>query len=294
MSNFTHIPVLLKEAIDALNIEPGKKFIDATLGGGGHTKEILKRGGIVLGIDQDDEALAFVNEDQRSSIKDQILRVAKGNFKDIQLIAKGNNFEKVDGILFDLGVSSYQLDTADRGFSIKADSRLDMRMDHTQKLSAYEVINDYPRDRLAEIFYKYGEEHNAKIAAQAINDARRKKEIVTTGELVNILMGLSHRSEPIHPATRVFQAIRIEVNDELGALKLGLEQSVQLLNPGGRIVVISFHSLEDRIVKQSFVKLERENIGESINKKPLTASFLESKNNKRSRSAKLRAFKKNE
>lgn len=294
MSNFTHIPVLLNEAIEALEVKIGQKYIDATLGGGGHTREIIKLGGLVLGIDQDDEALEFVSISQKPEISSQKLKLIKGNFRDIKKLAIENKFEKIEGILFDLGVSSHQLDTNNRGFSIKGDSRLDMRMDKSQSLSAYEVVNDYPRDKLAEIFYKYGEEHNAKIAAQAINDTRRKKEIVTTGELAAILMGLSHKSEPIHPATRVFQAIRIEVNDELEALKKGLIDSLGLLSPGGKLVVISFHSLEDRIVKQTFAKFERDGVGSNVYKKPVTANNIEIKQNKRSRSAKMRVFKKYE
>lgn len=294
MSNFTHIPVLLTESIDALEIKQGGRYIDATIGGGGHTQEILKHGGLVLGIDQDDEALSFVRGSQEISIKSKALSVVKGNFRNIKKLAIENRFEKADGILMDLGVSSHQLDTATRGFGIKGNEALDMRMDNKSSLSAFDVVNKYPREKLIEIFYRYGEEHNAKDAAQTIIESRKKKEITTTFELAQLLMTVPHKSEAIHPATRVFQAIRIEVNDELEALKEGLEQGIEVLGNNGRMVVISFHSLEDRIVKQAFARFERSGKGKLITKKPITASFAESKNNRRSRSAKMRVFEKHE
>lgn len=291
-SNFLHIPVLLNEAVEALQVSLGKKYIDATVGGGGHSLEIIKRGGIVLGIDRDNEALEFVNRSLESEVRSQKLKVCKGNFSDIKQIAKENGFEKVDGVLFDLGVSSHQLDSAGRGFSIRHEERLDMRMDKTQSLSAYEVVNSYPREDLVRIFYTYGEEHNAEQIARAIVENRKKKEIVTTKELSSIIEGISHKSEAIHPATRVFQAIRIEVNGELDALKKGINDGLNLLNANGRMVVISFHSLEDRVTKQTFERFKTDKKGIIITKKPIIATFQELSKNKRARSAKMRVFSK--
>lgn len=289
---FKHTSVLLNEAIEALNVRRGEKYIDATLGGGGHATEIIKRGGIVLGIDKDTDALTFVTENQKEQIDTKQLTVVQGNFSDIKRLAYENGFENIHGALFDLGVSSYQLDNAQRGFSLKGEARLDMRMDKQQELSAYDVVNSYSKDKLEEIFYLYGEEPNAKKIAEAIHDIRRRAPILTTKELSEIIQTIPHKNEPIHPATRVFQAIRIEVNDELGSEKKGLEDAVDLLKIGGRIVVISFHSLEDRIAKQLFSKKERERKGKVITKRPITASFEELTENKRARSAKLRVFEK--
>lgn len=289
-NNFHHIPVMLSEAVEALKISEGEKYIDATLGGGGHTKEIIRRGGYVLGIDRDQDALDFVSEDQASNIAENKLRIAKGNFNAIKEIAHRNGFDKVGGVLFDLGVSSYQIDQSGRGFSIKRDEKLDMRMSAENNLSAYEVVNSYPYEGLVEIFYRYGEEHNARPIAEAIVEARKNKHIETTRELAALVEKIPHKSEAIHPATRVFQAIRIEVNEELGSLKKALEESVSLLSENGRVVVISFHSLEDRIVKQAFERFKREGKGVVVTKKPLIATEQERSANRRARSAKLRIF----
>lgn len=295
-NDFSHIPVLLNEAVEALNVSNGKKYIDATLGGGGHTGLILKLGGVVLGLDQDKEALGYVARSLELEVREQKLKLVHGNFKDIKNIAIENGFGPkdggVDGVLFDLGVSSHQLDSKERGFSIRHDERLDMRMDRTQRLSAYEVVNTYPREDLVRIFYIYGEEHNAERIAREIVERRKKKEIVTTKELSSIIEGISHKSEAIHPATRVFQAIRIEVNGELEALKKGINDGLDLLNLEGRMVIISFHSLEDRIVKQAFEKFQEEKKGIVITKKPIIATFEEVQKNKRARSAKMRVFSK--
>ncbi|MDO8269266.1 MAG: 16S rRNA (cytosine(1402)-N(4))-methyltransferase RsmH [Candidatus Levybacteria bacterium] len=292
MTNFNHTPVLLEEVIAYLNIKPGKKYIDATIGGGGHTKRIIDAGGLVLGIDQDEDALEFVKQTQVLNIKNKALKIIKGNFKDIEEIAAENGFDAVDGILLDLGVSSYQLDSSGRGFSIRHDEKLDMRMDKEKELSALDVVNTYSLQKLTDIFYFFGEEHNARQIADEIVRLRKKKEITTTKELAGLIERLPHRSEEIHPATRVFQAIRIEVNNELEVLRNVLEKGVQLLAPQGRILVISFHSLEDRIVKQAFEKLKKEGKGTVITKKPLTATNEELSKNKRSRSAKMRVFEK--
>ncbi len=293
MINFSHTPVLLDTAVDSLNVKQNGKYIDATLGGAGHTKEIIKRGGLVLGIDQDQDAINHVVSTLSTDLRDGNLLIVKGNFRDIEDIDRENNFNEVDGILFDLGVSSYQLDNGERGFSIKHNEKLDMRMDRGQVLSAHEVVNRYPMNDLSNIFLLYGEEHNAKAIAQEIIETRKKNPINTTKELARLIEKISHKSEAIHPATRVFQAIRIEVNDEINALKEGLNGAVDVLKPGGRIAVISFHSLEDRVTKQLFERLKRQGIGTVITKKPLTATYGENVKNKRSRSAKLRVFQKN-
>ncbi|MGE5042315.1 MAG: 16S rRNA (cytosine(1402)-N(4))-methyltransferase RsmH [Candidatus Levyibacteriota bacterium] len=284
---FSHIPVLLEEVIDALDIQPGKHYIDATLGGAGHTQEILKRGGKVLGIDQDEDALGHVRE----IIQDKNLTIAKGNFRNIKSIAEENGCTKVAGVLFDLGVSSYQLDE-DRGFSIRRDEKLDMRMDRSQRLSAADVVNGYPPEDLVEIFMAYGEEEKSKEVAEKIVFERKKARIETTGQLVDVIRQVIKPGGKVHPATRIFQAIRIEVNDELGALKEGLQGALELLNKDGRIAVISFHSLEDRIIKRTFEAYTSEGFGETIHKKPVTAGEEELRKNPRARSAKLRVFKK--
>lgn len=292
MKQFNHIPVLLEEAVEGLNVTNGKHFIDATLGGGGHTGLILQKGGIVLGIDQDIDAVEFVKQTQELRIKNDELRVVKGNFEDIKKIATENEFEKIDGILFDFGVSSYQLDNSGRGFSIRRDEELDMRMDMEATLSALDVVNSYPKDKLIDIFYTYGEEHNAKKIAEAIIERRRKTEIRTTKELKEICEKISHKDEKIHPATKIFQAIRIEVNNEIGVIKKGVNDAVELLAPHGRLVAISFHSLEDRVIKQMFEALKRQGVGIVITKKPLVADDIEVTGNKRARSAKMRIFEK--
>lgn len=292
MNNYSHTPVLLEEAVNALSIVEGKKFIDATIGGGGHSKEILSIGGIVLGIDKDQDALDYLNLELSDKINKNKLILVKGCFGDIFEIAKEKGFEKVDGVLFDFGVSSYQIDKSGRGFSIKQDEKLDMRMDLSNELTAYDVVNKYSLDTLTEIFLLYGEEHNAKKIAAEVIFKRKKNPIETTKQLSDLIERIGHKSEAIHPATRVFQAIRIEVNNELGDIKKGLNDSSKLLNSNGKIVAISFHSLEDRIVKQTFEKLKRQGIGYSLTKKPLTATYTELMNNKRSRSAKMRIFEK--
>ncbi len=292
MKQFNHIPVLLEEAVEGLNVTNGKHFIDATLGGGGHTGLILQKGGIVLGIDQDIDAVDFVSQNQELKIKNKELRVVKGNFEDIKKIATENGFDQVDGILFDFGVSSYQLDNSGRGFSIRRDEELDMRMDMEATLSALDVVNSYPKDKLIDIFYTYGEEHNAKKIAEAIIERRRKTEIRTTKELKEICEKISHKDEKIHPATKIFQAIRIEVNNEIGVIKKGVNDAVELLAPHGRLVAISFHSLEDRVIKQMFEALKRQGVGIGITKKPLVADDIEVTGNKRARSAKMRIFQK--
>ena len=298
MNNF-HTPVLLKEVIDLLQVKTGKRYIDATLGGGGHTKEILSRGGKVLGIDVDEEALEYVRKNQQSRIKNQELVLAKGNFRNIEEIARLNNFNKVSGIIFDLGVSSYQLENGKRGFSFLKGGPLDMRMDADLGVKASDLLNILSKGELYEIFIKLGEEHRARAISDGIIVARRVAPIQTTGDLSGVIqeaLGIKGEITDFTRANiskRVFQALRIVVNDELENIRIGLPKTLDLLESGARVGVISFHSLEDRIVKQSFIDFEKRNMGKIITKKPIIAGKEEMKSNSKSRSAKLRFFEKN-
>lgn len=291
MSNLFHKPVLLQTAIDFLQVGENQKYIDLTIGGGGHTAEILKKGGIVLGIDQDREALHFCQDYLGENYKSQLI-LAKSNFKNIETIAKKYGFTRVNGILFDLGVSSYQLDSKIRGFSFRKEARLDMRMDKDTKISAFEIINNESFETLVKIFMKYGEDPHAEYIAHLITQARSHKAISSTKELADIIsktyISNKNYKMKIHPATRIFQALRIAVNDELEVLREGLKESVKLLVKGGRLVVISYHSLEDRIVKLSM----RSESLKILTKNPLLADSVEIRQNPRARSAKLRAAQK--
>ncbi|MEK7533701.1 MAG: 16S rRNA (cytosine(1402)-N(4))-methyltransferase RsmH [Patescibacteria group bacterium] len=307
--NSFHESVLLKEIIENLGVEEGKRYIDATLGGGGHAVEILKRGGVVLGIDCDREAIEHIKKILRekdikilSEKKDKALNIlvsqypnitlVKGNFRDIDKIAHSHGFEKVAGIIFDLGVSSYQLETAERGFSFQKEGPLDMRMDQDLGISAADLIKILTKGELYELFSKLGEESNARNVSEHIVRARRVKPIETTQELVEIIGEVKPpwRFSSIHPATKIFQALRIAVNDELNALKEALPKGVKLLAQNGRLLVISFQSLEDRIVKQSFIKFSKNGLGKIITKKPIVPNAEEINKNIRARSAKLRVF----
>ena len=287
-----HTPVLLKEAVNALNVRQNGKYIDATIGGGGHSEEIIRRGGHVLGIDQDKDAIEYVRTNNEELITNNKLTLVRGNFADIEMIARENGFEDADGILFDLGVSSYQIDQSGRGFSFLRDEPLDMRMGGENSLTAYEIINKASEDELYNIFSKFGEEKNAGAISRAIVGARRVKPIEMSRELAEIVAGVVRREGKLHPATRVFQALRITVNSEIDNLKKGLSSAFEILAPGGRLAVISFHSLEDRVVKLFFAKLARENRAILINKKTIMASEREIKANRRARSAKLRIIEK--
>lgn len=297
--NKFHTPVLLEEVIGFLQVKSGKKFIDATLGGAGHTSEILNLGGTVLAVDVDEEALSKVRAEKEKEIESGKLLVAKGNFRNIDDIARLNNFNKVFGILFDFGVSSYQIDTGERGFSFSKGGPLDMRMDKDLKVSAKDLINILPKGELYEIFIKFGEEHNARAISDSIVRARRINPIETTGDLAGVIQSAYKIKGEVNDYTRanlnkrVFQALRIAVNDELGSIQEALPKAVELLESGGRMVVISFHSLEDRIVKQTFLEFEKRNMGKIITKKPVEATNEEKENNPRARSAKLRVFERN-
>lgn len=288
-----HTPVLLNEAVDGLDIKPGGKYIDATIGGGGHAAEIIKRGGKVLGIDQDKDAIEHVQSNNKEQIEEGELKLVQGNFADIEKIARENEFLNADGILFDLGFSSYQMEQSGRGFSFLRDEPLDMRMSDETSLTASEIINEWSKEELYEIFGRFGEEENAAAISDAIVRTRRIKPIERSLELADVTLSVakqSHAGKKIHPATRVFQALRIVVNSEIDNLKKGLVGSFEILGVNGRLAVISFHSLEDRIVKLYFLKLEREGKGKIITRKVITASYSEVRNNKRARSAKLRIF----
>lgn len=285
-----HISVLLQEVLAGLHVKPGGKYIDATLGGGGHTLEITKQGGIVLGIDVDEEALAFVTEKLKGN---EHVLLERGNFSDIDKIAAKYGWNEVNGVLFDLGVSSHQFDTGERGFSFRSDAPLDMRMDQRLTVTAKDLVNGLHKGELYDLFTRYGEEHFARRIAENIIQARSIAPITTTSELAKIV----ERSYPrgyhkVHPATKVFQALRIAVNDELHSLQEALPKAIQLLAQQGRLVVISFHSLEDKIVKESFKKAEEEGLGKVITDKPIEPMDIEKEENPRSGSSKLRIFEK--
>lgn len=288
--NGFHKCVLLEEALEGLNVRSGEKYIDASLGGGGHTREILKRGGVVLGIDQDLESVEFVKRSGQVAN----LKIVQGNFNKLEEMAKKEGFESVSGILFDLGMSSHQLES-DRGFSFQRDDPLDMRMDSSLAVTAKDLVNALHEGELYELFTKYGEESFARPIARAIVASRLKEKIETTGNLADLIERVVKRrgsaSWRIHPATRVFQALRIAVNDELNSLKQALPQALGLLKNDGRLVVISFHSLEDRIVKEFFKKHADKEL-RILTPKPLIARTEEIKVNPRARSAKLRTAEK--
>jgi len=294
---FEHKPVLLKEVIDFLNIRKGRKYIDATLGGGGYSFEIVKRGGVVLGIDQDKDAIEAVQSRiQNSEFRvelEQNLILSHGNFRDVKNIAHLNNFEKVSGIVFDLGLSSYQIEQSGRGFSFLRDEPLDMRMNVSKaQLTASEIINKWSTDELYELFSKMGEERFSRTISNNIIRARRIKPIKTSSELARLVVESVHDKRKMHPATKVFQALRIGVNEELVNLRMGIKEGFEILEKEGRMVVVSFHSLEDRIAKNNFRDFEREGSGKIITKKPILAKDEETSQNPRSRSAKMRVIEK--
>ncbi|MCX6811669.1 MAG: 16S rRNA (cytosine(1402)-N(4))-methyltransferase RsmH [Candidatus Berkelbacteria bacterium] len=298
-SDFKHIPVMAKETIEFLAVKPDGIYIDTTLGGGGHAEKILVKlsdKGKLIGIDQDGEAVIAAKKKLAKYQKKTIF--VHDNFKNLELILSELNVDKVNGILLDLGVSSYQLDNPERGFSFKedADAILDMRMDQKQKLSAYEVINNYSEEELRQIFFELGEEKFSRQIAREIMKRRREKAIKTVNDLIGVIKSatppgyrFSHRH---HFASKIFRAIRIEVNHELEALREVLPQAVHRLNRGGRLVVISFHSLEDRIVKHFFREKKNEGVVDILTKKLLIPTMEEIALNPRAESAKLRAIEK--
>lgn len=251
---FNHKPVLLKECIEGLNINPDGIYVDGTLGGAGHSIEIIKRlssNGMLIGIDRDTDALKSAKEKLKQY---KNVKYIHGNHDDIDNILEENNIDKVDGILLDLGVSSYQIDNTKRGFSYIKNSELDMRMDRTQDLTAKKIINNYKEEELAKIIYEYGEEKFSKIIANKIVQARVQKEIETTAELVEIIKQAVpyYDKNAGHPAKRTFQAIRIETNNEIKPLYNTVKNSIKCLKSGGRLCIITFHSIEDRAVKNAY------------------------------------------
>ena len=308
---FNHVPVLLKECIEGLNIKPDGIYVDGTLGGAGHSSQIIKKldaSGLLIGIDRDEEAINVAK--CRLSGFDNV-KYVKDNHDNIKNILNDLNIDKVDGILLDLGVSSYQLDEEKRGFSYKSNTELDMRMDKSQDLTAKEVINNYSEERLATIIYEYGEEKFSRRIAKNICEYRRKKVIETTEELVKIIESsipsFAKNNKGGHPAKRTFQAIRIEVNNEIEPLYNTVMDSIDSLKPKGRLCIITFHSLEDRAVKQAYTNAcgkctcpsdlpycvcGKEEKGIIINKKPILPTEEEIQENSRSKSAKLRIFEK--
>ncbi|EKD99528.1 MAG: S-adenosyl-methyltransferase MraW [uncultured bacterium] len=288
-----HTPVLLKEVLEALQIKADGKYIDCTLGDGGHTLEILKLGGHVLGIDIDETAGKRALGRIQTEGLAKNFTLAHGNFANIEKIASENGFEQVNGILFDLGYSSYQLTREELGLSFLEDQPLDMRLDKTLGVTAADLVNALPAKDLAHLFFEYSDERMANRFAKAIVEARSLKKFNTTKDLSDLLASVAppgYEHGRIHPATRVFQALRIAVNGEIDNLKNSLPRAARLLLPGGRMTVISFHSLEDKTVKQ-FGRGVRACL-KVVTEKPLVPSEEEVLANARSRSAKLRVFEK--
>ena len=306
---FEHRSVLLEETVNGLNVKPDGIYVDGTLGGGGHAYEICRRlgaKGSIVGIDQDAAAI----EAAGVRLKDfgEKVTIVRSNYRDMKSQLQKLGIDKVDGIVLDLGVSSYQLDTAERGFSYREDAPLDMRMDTRQTLTARDIVNDYGEQELYHIIRDYGEDKFARNIAKHIVATRKKAPIETTGQLVEIIrqsIPMKFQKMSGHPAKRTFQAIRIELNHELEVLKDSLDDMIDLLNPGGRICIITFHSLEDRIVKAAFRKNEnpctcpsdfpvcvcgKVSKGSIITRKPILPSEEEMETNSRSKSAKLRIF----
>ncbi|WP_286034016.1 16S rRNA (cytosine(1402)-N(4))-methyltransferase RsmH [Fusobacterium necrogenes] len=251
-----HIPVLYRECIDNLVIDKNGVYLDCTLGGGGHSEGILKElseKGHLISIDQDQQAIDFAKKRLEKYRKKW--QVFKNNFENLDMVLYMAGYDKVDGILMDIGVSSTQLDDPERGFSYRYDTRLDMRMNRSNPLSAYEVVNEYPEEKLAKIIFEYGEERNARKIARFICESRIGKKIETTGELVTIIKRAYLERAQKHPAKKTFQAIRIEVNRELEVLEKAIDKAVDSLKIGGRLGIITFHSLEDRLVKKKFKNL---------------------------------------
>ena len=307
---FEHKSVLLTETIEGLQIRPDGIYVDGTLGGGGHSYEIAKRlkGGRLIGIDQDQAAIEAAG--MRLSPFGDKVTIVRSNYRNTREVLSELGIEKIDGMILDLGVSSYQFDTKERGFSYRFDSPLDMRMDTRQSFSAKEIVNGYSEMELYHVIRDYGEDKFAKNIAKHIVMARKKKPVETTGELCEIIKAAipaKIRAEGGHPAKRTFQAIRIECNKELEVLRESLETLIELLNPGGRLCIITFHSLEDRIVKAAFKKAEnpcicppnfpvctcgRVSQGKVVTGKPILPGEEEVSENLRAASAKLRIFEK--
>lgn len=306
---FNHIPVMLEETIDSLNINPEGIYIDGTMGGAGHSYHIAKKlskKGLLIGIDRDEEALEVAKERLKEFNN---IKFVHDNHDNIKEVIEKLKTDKVDGILLDLGVSSYQIDEKTRGFTYMQNGPLDMRMDKTQSLTAEYIVNNYKEEELARIIYEYGEEKFSRKIAKNICEYRQKEKITTTEKLVEIIEKSipKHNEKQGHPAKRTFQAIRIEVNDEIKPLYNTVKNSIECLKEKGRLAIITFHSLEDRSVKKAFVDSEgrcicppglpycvcgNKSVGKIITKKPILPTDEEMKINSRSKSAKLRVFEK--
>lgn len=299
-----HIPVLYEETLDNLVLDENGVYVDCTLGGGGHSEGILNRlspNGRLVCIDQDENAIKFAGE----RLKDHKgkFQMFKDNFRNLETVIYMAGYDKVDGILMDIGVSSKQLDDGERGFSYNVDARLDMRMDQSSPLSAYEVVNEYEEEELARIIYEYGEERRARRIARVIVETREEKPIETTDQLVGVIKKVIKEKTKKHPAKKVFQAIRIEVNRELEVLEEAIDAAIKCLKPGGRLAIITFHSLEDRLVKNKFRDLAVDCVCppeipicvcntvpkvKVITRKPIAPKKDELVDNKRAHSSKLR------
>lgn len=313
MTEFKHTTVLLEETVNGLDVKKDGIYVDCTLGGGGHSRLILSKlgeNGHLYSFDQDQTAIDYNQKNLAEYVAKGQVTFVKSNFRNLKNELNHLRIDGVDGVLYDLGVSSPQFDDAERGFSYRFDAPLDMRMDQTQKLNAREVVNEWSYNDLVRIFFRYGEEKYSKQVARKIESTREEKPIETTGELADLIKSAipaAARRTGGHPAKKIFQAIRIAVNDELGALEESLEQALQILNPAGRISVITFQSLEDRLVKRMFK--EQTEIGDLpaglpiipddmkpkyklINRKPIIPSEDELEENRRSHSAKLRIIEK--
>ena len=304
---FNHKSVMLKECIEGLNIKPSGIYVDGTMGGAGHSKEIANRiseKGLLVGIDRDEEAICVAKERLKEFSN---IKFVHDNHDNILEILEDLNLSGVDGILLDLGVSSYQLDERNRGFSYIGEAELDMRMDKTQELTAKTVVNNYQEEKLAKILWEYGEEKFSRRIAKSICEYRKTKTIETTLELVQIIEKCVPKSKDGHPAKRSFQAIRIEVNNEIEPLYDTVKKCISSLNSGGRLCIITFHSLEDRAVKNAYIEASgkctcppdlpycvcgAKSLGRIITKKPILPNEEEQEENSRSKSAKLRIFEK--
>lgn len=293
---FAHTTVLLRESIEMLNCRPGKIYVDCTLGGGGHTRGILEAigpTGKVVAIDQDIDALKAAQE-KLKKYEEQLIFI-NDNFNNLSKVLKELKIDWVAGIMFDLGVSSYQLDNPERGFSYQHDAPLDMRMDISGETTAADLVNSLPAEELTRVIWQYGEERWSKRIAQFIVEARERKPIENTGDLVEVIKAAipagARRNGP-HPAKRTFQALRIAVNDELEVFRRAIKEGVPYLEECGRMCVISFHSLEDRIAKHTFRELKQEKVVKVLTSKPILPSEEEVESNPRARSAKLRAVEK--
>ncbi|MBI2600904.1 16S rRNA (cytosine(1402)-N(4))-methyltransferase RsmH [Candidatus Daviesbacteria bacterium] len=294
-----HKSVLLSEVLEYLEVKQGRWYVDCTLGDGGHSLGILKRGGKIIGIDTDQEALDRASgRFKQEGIEQDNFKLVKGNFRDLKQILKQTDTDQIilAGILFDFGVSSLQLESPERGFSFNSEGPLDMRMDKNLAVTAADLVNGLNKGELYELFSKLGEERFARPLAEAIVGTRAITKFNTTKQLADLVTGVYRRfgikNTKIHPATKVFQALRMAVNDELGVIRDGLGQVSEVIGSSGRIVTISFHSLEDRIVKNTFKEWQEQGLGQIVIKRPVVPNEDEVIKNPRSRSAKLRAFEK--